>query len=680
MSGKQRDEKESGPVEENTAAETSAEQSGQPEQKQPRPETEQAQRPARKPAPEPAKARAPTTGQTRRGIAPAPSQTDTPEPSPEQAPPAEQEPFPAEVAETTAELEVRFAGITAVGLVREHNEDNLVNANLTDGKLHPRNETCVDTIEERGAIFAVCDGMGGAAAGEVASQMGVDILYDYLRSGEEFPTRDDLARRLMAAVEHAGKRIYETAQADTSRRGMGTTVTAAVLMDKVLFVAQVGDSRAYLLRRGELKQITKDQSLVTQLIEAGHLTEAEAEAFEHSNIILQALGTTETVQVDLTFIELRKRDRLMLCSDGLSGMVESERLRQTLLEIADPKACCGNLIEQANAGGGHDNITVTVVDFQGTSLDEPASEHTFGYVQYPLPPLAMTDEDSTDETAVRTDEEVTEELPLELPTPKSSSHLWLVAGVLALVAAGATVVVTGTGSDPEQPEATDTHEVQPAQAEDEPGETQAQQDEVEPSGEREPAPESVPVRVRGDVENAELVINGEVKGALSTVGWQVIDLVPGAYRFEARSRGSTTAVVVATIRPDTPTEIVLALPSGATAPDVPKRPPEQTTPGPATDKQPRTAGQSQAQPESDMPPATAKITPAKRTVRKKPPRKRRPAPTKPAEASPSEPPAAPPTEPPAEPPTEPAPPELEEKRPEPTPAKPSDKVLPDNPY
>lgn len=170
----------------------------------------------------------------------------------------------------TSGIRVRFAGVTSVGLVREHNEDNLVNANLTTGKIFPRGETCSDIICERGSIFAVCDGMGGAAAGEVASQMAVDTIFNTLRAGQQPANRDELAEKLVFAVEEAGEKIYDTAQSDTTRRGMGTTTTAAVLMDKVLFVAQVGDSRAYMLRRGEVKQLTKDQSLVDQLIEAGH--------------------------------------------------------------------------------------------------------------------------------------------------------------------------------------------------------------------------------------------------------------------------------------------------------------------------------------------------------------------------------------------------------------------------
>ena len=250
-------------------------------------------------------------------------------------------------------------------------------------------------------MFAVCDGMGGAAAGEVASQMAVDVLHQEMRRGGVPRERDELARRLVAAVEEAGRRIFEAAQKERSRRGMGTTATAAVLVDKVLFIAEVGDSRAYMLRAGALKQLTKDQSLVNQLIEAGHLTEAEAEAFEHSNIILQALGTSETVQVDLTFVELRRGDRLMLCSDGLSGLVHADTIREALGTIDDPSDCTAALVKYAEAGGGHDNITVVVTDFDGDALEPPRETDSFGYLQYPLLPAgavagAFSDEEITE--------------------------------------------------------------------------------------------------------------------------------------------------------------------------------------------------------------------------------------------------------------------------------------------
>ncbi|MCG8557888.1 MAG: Stp1/IreP family PP2C-type Ser/Thr phosphatase, partial [Proteobacteria bacterium] len=279
-----------------------------------------------------------------------------------------------------ARIELRYAGATAVGLVREHNEDNLLMANLTTSKRSPRHQTCVDHVGSRGSIFAVCDGMGGAAAGEVASQLAVDTVFEELSDLQGSEDRDAFAQALISTVERAGRRIFQTAKEDHSRQGMGTTATVAGLVDQVLFVAQVGDSRAYLLRHGEVKRITKDQSLVNQLIEAGHLTVEEAEAFEHSNIILQALGTTEAVQVDLTFAELRRGDRLLLCSDGLCGLVNDDAVAHTITTVDDPSECCGKLIDQANAAGGHDNITVIVADFEGEALVKPKPTDTVGYV------------------------------------------------------------------------------------------------------------------------------------------------------------------------------------------------------------------------------------------------------------------------------------------------------------
>jgi len=166
---------------------------------------------------------------------------------------------------------------------------------------------------------------------------------------------------------------------------MGTTVTAAALVDDHLFLAQVGDSRGYILREGALVQVTRDQSLVNQLIEAGQLTEEEAETFEHNNIILQALGTSDTVQVDLTYVDLRADDTLMICSDGLSGMVRSEDICGVLTELEDPVEACAKLIAAANEAGGHDNVTVDIVKFGGPNLaavgpdDEPVAYRKYSF-------------------------------------------------------------------------------------------------------------------------------------------------------------------------------------------------------------------------------------------------------------------------------------------------------------
>jgi PPM family protein phosphatase len=295
------------------------------------------------------------------------TQPETPVPTPAASDPE---------ASTHGGVRVKLFARTDVGHVREHNEDNFLVADLSRRSRGLLEANRATTLGPQGALFAVCDGMGGAAAGEIASQMAVDIVYERLVEGlgERPLPREDLAHRLVRAVETAGLRIFHEAKADRSRRGMGTTVTAAALVDDMLFLAQVGDSRGYILRGDELVQVTRDQSLVNQLIEAGQLTEEEAETFEHNNIILQALGTADTVQVDLTYVELRRGDVLLLCSDGLSGMLRFEEIKEVLKSSDEPLEICKTLTERANQAGGHDNITVVVAQFEGDGLRPPDGE------------------------------------------------------------------------------------------------------------------------------------------------------------------------------------------------------------------------------------------------------------------------------------------------------------------
>jgi serine/threonine protein phosphatase PrpC len=282
-------------------------------------------------------------------------------------------------------LKLRVFGRTDVGQIREHNEDNFLVADLTRKTRSLMEGDREQPVGDRGTLLGVCDGMGGAAAGEVASQLAVDIIYEKLVQGEALSNHDDLARRLVQAVEEAGIRIFNEARADRTRRGMGTTATIAALMDARLFVAQVGDSRAYVLRGEKFTQVSRDQSLVNQLIEAGQLTEEEAETFEHNNIILQALGTAETVQVDLTYVDLCKGDRLLVCSDGLSGMIRGDEMREVLLSTKDSLEACRELTDRANRAGGHDNITVIVAEFDGPALAPPAPDALVSYQKYALP-------------------------------------------------------------------------------------------------------------------------------------------------------------------------------------------------------------------------------------------------------------------------------------------------------
>ena len=283
---------------------------------------------------------------------------------------------------------VRCFARTDVGLLREHNEDDFLAADLTR-----RVRTLLPDVQEHvlgpgGSLFVVCDGMGGAAAGEVASRTAVDTIYERLTQGDPPAGWDELVGRLDLAIIEAGHRIYQMARVDQERRGMGTTCTAAALIDGRLFVHQVGDSRCYVLRQGALLQVTRDQSLLTQLIEAGQVRSEDAANFEHSNIILQALGTTEMVNTDVTFLDLRRGDTMLLCSDGLSGMVDDPAIRTILAENPEPLAACRALTEAANRGGGEDNITVVVARFEGAALPEPRPDEPVRLERFakPRPP------------------------------------------------------------------------------------------------------------------------------------------------------------------------------------------------------------------------------------------------------------------------------------------------------
>ncbi|WP_437726862.1 Stp1/IreP family PP2C-type Ser/Thr phosphatase [Sorangium sp. So ce861] len=323
------------------------------------------------------------------------------------------------------EVVLQLFGRTDVGQVREHNEDNFIVADLTNASRGLMEMDRYQVVGERGALLGVCDGMGGAAAGEVASQLAVDIIYQRMSAGGPPQNHDELAARLVQAIEAAGLRIFSEAKLDRTRRGMGTTSTIAALMDDHLFLGQVGDSRAYVLRGDRLVQVTRDQSLVNQLIEAGQLTEEEAETFEHNNIILQALGTADSVQVDLTYVQLKRGDTLMLCSDGLSGMVRNEEIREVLRTVDDPIEACKVLTDRANQAGGHDNITVVVAKFDGDGLAEAdlADIEELRYQKYSLPEHLLAQNAAASEPARKVKELDEKKISQRPPSPKS----WLSA-------------------------------------------------------------------------------------------------------------------------------------------------------------------------------------------------------------------------------------------------------------
>src|SRR5713101_7064468 len=228
-------------------------------------------------------------------------------------------------------IKVQVFGKTDLGKTRDHNEDCFLVADLTRGERSVQSVLREHEVGERGSLLVVADGMGGAAAGELASEMATDTIYAQMvkmwgGEGERTPQR--FAYRLKEAVEVANNRIHAHAKAHPEVRGMGTTTTAVGVLGDHVYLAQVGDSRAYLIRGGRAYQLTKDQSLMQRLVEAGELTEEEAAQSERRNIILQALGPDPKVKVDLTYQEVRRGDILLLCSDGLSGQVKKEEISE----------------------------------------------------------------------------------------------------------------------------------------------------------------------------------------------------------------------------------------------------------------------------------------------------------------------------------------------------------------
>jgi serine/threonine protein phosphatase PrpC len=242
-------------------------------------------------------------------------------------------------------LRIRSGAASDVGRVRSVNQDSLL------------------VLADRG-LFVVADGMGGHQGGEVASQLAVEVL----RASFVDATADALAE----AIADANERIFDAGEADPDLRGMGTTlVAAAILPDQELdgvdaeahvLVANVGDSRAYLFRGGDLTQLTEDHSMVADLLREGRISEEEAEVHPQRNIVTRVLGVYDTVDVDLWPVDAVRGDRLLLCSDGLFNEVAPDQIAAVLRRLDDPQDAASELVRRANEGGGRDNVTVVVLD------------------------------------------------------------------------------------------------------------------------------------------------------------------------------------------------------------------------------------------------------------------------------------------------------------------------------
>src|SRR5438046_3384780 len=284
-------------------------------------------------------------------------------------------------------IRVEVFGKTDLGRTRDHNEDRFLVADLTRKAASLLPDVRQHDIGPRGTLFVVADGMGGAAAGELASEMATARISAHLMetwNAEHEVTPQRFAYRLKESVEAANASIHAHAKAHPEVLGMGTTTTAAGVLNDHLYLTQVGDSRAYLIRGGQAHQITKDQSLMQRLVEAGELTEEEAAQSERRNIILQALGPDPKVKVDLTYQEVRRGDILVLCSDGLSGQVKKAEIAEIVTRERDLQTACDRLIALANERGGPDNVTVVIARFDGDGLRSAAAGEEVGHQVYPL--------------------------------------------------------------------------------------------------------------------------------------------------------------------------------------------------------------------------------------------------------------------------------------------------------
>jgi len=256
-------------------------------------------------------------------------------------------------------VKLLHAARTDVGMIRSGNEDNFT----------------VDASGARG-IFIVADGMGGHAAGEVASEMAVQIVQKELSQVRDLDG-EDVVQLVANALKHANRAIHERTLTEVDKQGMGTTASVLMLSGSRYLIGQVGDSRVYLLRESSFVQLTKDHSYVQEQVDAGFLTPEQARYHPYSNVITRCVGASDTVEPDVYVGEVKSGDVFLVASDGLTGMVDDRRLQQLLLSRAAPGRIVDALITEANGRGGLDNITAIVVQVEGLDggrLDGPTLE------------------------------------------------------------------------------------------------------------------------------------------------------------------------------------------------------------------------------------------------------------------------------------------------------------------
>lgn len=259
-------------------------------------------------------------------------------------------------------------------------------AYLTDvGRTRSRNEDSCVAVPELG-LFVVCDGMGGHQAGDAASRRACEVIEESIRSCTPSPgeSRRETMRLLVAAVRAANERILLDAESHPGLHGMGTTVVAALIVNDRAYVASVGDSRAYLIRDNTISLLTEDHSLFFELIRHGRLSRSSAARFPYKNVVTRALGMRGTVQVDVFDFELLPGDRILLCTDGLHGVLEDEELLR-LAGFGELSQCVTNLVASANEAGGPDNITATLIEITSINRNPEYVKHRISSIRtFPL--------------------------------------------------------------------------------------------------------------------------------------------------------------------------------------------------------------------------------------------------------------------------------------------------------
>jgi serine/threonine protein phosphatase PrpC len=248
-----------------------------------------------------------------------------------------------------------------------------VSAGKTDtGRKRQGNEDSIGLFDGLG-LYVVADGMGGHAAGEVASRVAVEAIRDWLKdshivkvldSASGAAVEEDAGQKLLGAIERANREVLRQAAADPKLAGMGATVVAALLSDDALHIAHVGDSRVYLFRGSELERLTRDHSMVEDMVAAGQITALQARTHPFRNVVTRALGTKEAVEPGLSRLVPKAGDVVLLCSDGLTGMLEDAAIAEVLsANIGSPFSSAEALVKAANKAGGDDNVSVVLLKF-----------------------------------------------------------------------------------------------------------------------------------------------------------------------------------------------------------------------------------------------------------------------------------------------------------------------------